>query len=115
MRHNIKKATRYSNTGEAHTEKLNADFIKQRLSPLDFYRHELPKAPLKRQGWNDGGLCCFHGDNKPGSFRVNLTTGAFKCFSCGMAGGDIVAFVMALYGLQFVEALTKLADDWGLI
>jgi DNA primase len=96
-------------------KKLNVDFIKQRLSPVDFYRHELPNAPFKRQGWNNGGLCCFHSDNKPGSFRVNLTTGAFKCFSCGMAGGDILAFSMALYGLEFTEALAKLADDWGLI
>jgi DNA primase len=115
MQNNLKKATRYGNTGKAHIQKLNADSIKNSLTPLDFYRHELPGAPLKRQGWNDGGLCCFHADNKPGSFRVNLTTGAFKCFACGMAGGDVIAFVMALYGLQFVEALAKLADDWGLI
>lgn len=115
MKNGIKKATRYSNTGGVHTEKLNADYIKHTLNPADFYRHELPDAPLKRSGWNDGGLCCFHRDNKPGSFRVNLTTGAFKCFSCGMAGGDVVAFVMSLYGLQFAEALAKLADDWGLI
>ena len=115
MQHNLKKATRYSNTGKAHSQKLNADSIKNALTPLDFYRYELPTAPLKKQGWNDGGLCPFHSDNTAGSFRINLTTGAFKCFSCGMAGGDIVAFVMALYGLQFIEALTKLADDWGLI
>ena len=114
MRHNLKKATGYSNTRRANFQKLTADYIKRSLSPLDFYRHELPNAPLKKQGWNDGGLCPFHSDNKTGSFRVNLTTGAYKCFSCGMAGGDIVAFVMSLYGLQFVEALAKLADDWGL-
>ena len=96
-------------------QKPNADYIKRSLPPFDFYRHELPDAPLKRHNWNDGGLCPFHSDNKAGSFRVNLVTGAFKCFSCGMAGGDIVAFVMALYGLQFIEALAKLADDWGLL
>lgn len=95
-------------------KKLNVDSIKQSLSPLDFYRYELPNAPLKKHGWNDGGLCPFHSDNKPGSFRVNLATGAYKCFACGMAGGDVIAFVMALYGLRFVEALDKLADEWGL-
>lgn len=115
MQHNIKKATRYSNTEKAHVQKLNADYIKRSLSPVDFYQHELPNAVLKKQGWNDGGLCVFHGDNKPGSFRVNLATGAYKCFSCGMAGGDVIAFAMALYGLEFVEALAKLADDWGLL
>jgi DNA primase len=94
-------------------QKLNADYIKRLLNPLDFYRHELPNAPLKKHDWNDGGLCPFHSDNKPGSFRVNLVTGAYKCFACGMAGGDVVAFVMALYGLKFADALAKLADDWG--
>jgi len=94
---------------------LQADFIKDRLWPLDFYSHELPGANLKRNGWNDGGLCPFHDDNKPGSFYVNIVTGAYKCFACGAAGGDIIAFTMSLYGLKFVEALQKLADDWGLI
>ncbi|MFI3197922.1 MAG: CHC2 zinc finger domain-containing protein [Methylococcaceae bacterium] len=95
-------------------KKLNAEHIKNSLTPFDFYSHELPGAPLKKHDWNDGGLCPFHSDNKAGSFRVNLTTGAFKCFACGIAGSDVIAFIMALYGLQFVEALTKLADDWGL-
>lgn len=93
---------------------VNADDIRQSISPLDFYRHELPSATLKQHGWNDGGLCPFHADNKAGSFRVNLVTGAFKCFACGEAGSDVIAFTMALYGLKFVEALHKLADDWGL-
>lgn len=113
MRNNLKAAW-FSQTKAANSQKLTADFIKQRLSPVDFYRHELPNAPLKKQSWNDGGLCPFHSDNRAGSFRVNLTTGAYKCFSCGIAGGDIIAFVMSLYGLNFIEALTKLTDDWGL-
>lgn len=96
-------------------QNLNAKYIKRLLNPFDFYRHELPNASLKKPSWNDGGLCPFHDDNKPGSFRVNLVTGAYKCFACGMAGGDVVAFVMALYGLKFADALAKLADDWGLL
>ena len=96
-------------------KKLNAEYIKRLLTPFDFYRHELPNAPLKKAGWNDGGLCCFHADNSTGSFRVNLTTGGFVCFACGIAGSDVIAFVMRFYGLQFAEALVKLADDWGLV
>jgi DNA primase len=105
----------YGNTRAATKQKLSADYIKQNINPTDFYRYELPKAPLKKQGWNDGGLCPFHHDNKPDSFRVNLISGAYKCFACGAAGGDIVAFVMALYAMQFAEALAKLADEWGLV
>lgn len=90
----------------------NAESIKQAIIPAEFYHHELPGVILKKQGWNDGGLCRFHADNKTGSFRVNLTTGGYKCFACGAAGGDIIDFVMASHGLNFADALAKLADDW---
>ena len=88
--------------------------IKNAVSPLDFYTSELPDVILKKYGWNDGGLCPFHADNSKGSFHVNTETGVYKCFSCGAHGGDIIAFTMALYQLQFVEALTQLSDNWGL-
>ena len=114
MATNTKKPNRCANTGRVIKQKLNADYIKRALSPRDFYRHELPNAKLKKHGWNDGGLCPFHADNTAGSFRVNLITGAYKCFACGVAGGDVVGFAMALYGLKFADALVKLADDWGL-
>lgn len=115
MRHSIKKAAAYATRAATQYQKLNADFIKNALNPLDFYRHELPNAPLKKHGWNEGGLCPFHADNHAGSFRVNVITGAYKCFSCGMAGGDLIAFTMTVYGLRFVDALAKLADDWRLL
>jgi DNA primase len=111
---NARQAAWYGNTKAATKQNLNADYIKQSLTARDFYRRELPDAPLKKHGWNDGGLCPFHSDNNPGSFRINLATGAYKCFACGAAGGDVIAFAMTLYGLQFLEALAKLADDWGL-
>ncbi|MDO9213447.1 MAG: CHC2 zinc finger domain-containing protein [Methylococcales bacterium] len=93
--------------------KLNADDIKQSVNPADFYRHEL-NVPLKKHGWQDGGLCPFHSDNKQGSFFVNLETGAYKCFACVANGGDIISFTMALHGLRFAEALAQLAHDWGI-
>lgn len=92
----------------------NAESIKRAIIPAEFYRHELPGVFLKKPGWNDGGLCPFHDDGKTGSFRVNRVTGAFKCFACGEAGGDVIAFTMSMYRLNFTEALAKLADDWGL-
>ena len=89
--------------------------IKINIIPHDFYNHELPNVIFKKNCWNDGGLCPFHSDTKAGSFRVNLATGGFKCFACGIAGSDVIAFVMGLYVLQFAEALAKLADDWGVV
>ncbi len=96
-----------------NSKNLQVDSIKNSITPLDFYCHELLGATLKRHGWNDGGLCPFHEDNKPGSFHVNIETGAYKCFSCGSAGGDIITFVMERYSLTLIEALQRLSDEWG--
>lgn len=89
--------------------------IKAHILPLDFYRTEMPTLPAPRgSGWRDGGLCPFHADNHPGSFHVNLDTGAFKCFSCGAKGGDIIAFLQLRDGLSFTDATHTLATEWGL-
>ena len=94
---------------------IDVDYIKRCINPADFYRYELPDAIIRRYGWNGGGLCPFHSDSTAGSFRINAATGAFKCYSCGTKGGDIISFKMALNGLNFIDALTMLADDWGLV
>lgn len=93
---------------------LDANFIKRTVAPLEFYRHQLSNVPLKKRGWNNGGLCPFHADNTPGSFHVNTETGAFKCYSCDIKGGDVIAFTMVLRDLSFPDALERLSDDWGL-
>lgn len=86
--------------------------IKQEISPLDFFNHELPDARLTKDIWNNGGICPFHNDGKPGSFFVNVESGGYNCFSCGAKGGDVISFTMAVYGLSFPEALAKLSEDW---
>jgi DNA primase len=93
---------------------LKADDIKKAILPASFYQYELPNAKLLRPAWNVAGLCPFHDDRKPGSFHVNLKTGAYICFACGSAGGDIIAFMMDVHRLSFTDALNELAKDWGL-
>lgn len=66
---------------------------------------------LKKMGRNHKGLCPFHGEKTP-SFMVNEELGIYKCFGCGV-GGDIFNFVMEIEGLDFGEALRKLADKAG--
>jgi DNA primase len=66
---------------------------------------------LKKMGRNLKGLCPFHGEKTP-SFMVNEELGIYKCFGCG-AGGDVFNFLMAIEGLDFGEALHKLADKAG--
>lgn len=94
---------------------LRASDVKSRIPPADFYRAELRTMPAPRGGgWRDGGLCPFHGDKHPGSFRVHLGTGAFICFACGAKGSDIVAFVQMRDALSFPESLRKIGEEWGL-
>lgn len=89
--------------------------VKIYIPPAEFYRVELSAMPPPRSiGWHDGGLCPFHNDKHTGSFRVNLETGSFVCFSCGSKGGDIIAFIQQRDRLSFPEALNKLTDEWGL-
>ena len=68
--------------------------IKAYIPADKFYRVELSTMSLPRgAGWQDGGLCPFHADKQPGSFKLNVKTGAFKCFSCETKSGDIIAFI----------------------
>jgi DNA primase len=57
------------------------------------------------------GLCPFHEEKTP-SFNVRPSHGTFHCFGCGV-GGDVIAFVMKIEHLGFVEAVERLADRTG--
>ncbi|MGH3761794.1 DNA primase [Actinophytocola sp.] len=58
------------------------------------------------------GLCPFH-DEKTPSFNVRPTHGTFHCFGCG-EGGDVIAFLMKIDHLSFVEAVERLAEQVGI-
>ncbi len=66
---------------------------------------------LKRVGKDYKGLCPFHKEKTP-SFYVNPEKGIFKCFGCG-EGGDVFAFVQKAKGLEFVESVRQLANQFG--
>lgn len=91
------------------------DRVRDAVDPAEYYRETLPTMPALRprgDGWNDGGLCPFHDDKRPGSFRVNIKTGAFRCFACGAHGGDIVAFEAALLPAAPSAAAREIAREW---
>lgn len=90
-----------------------ADNLKSSLSPERYYSAHLNGSCGKPTGhgwhtWN--GLCPFHNDKRAGSFVVNKSTGAFKCFSCGESGGDIIAFHMKANGMSFKQAFKHLQE-----
>jgi DNA primase len=63
---------------------------------------------LKRAGSAIKGLCPFH-DEKGASFHVTPERGYFHCFGCQM-GGDVIDFIREIEGLDFVEAIERLAE-----
>ena len=66
---------------------------------------------LKKMGRHHKGLCPFHAE-KTASFTVNEEMGFYKCFGCG-AGGDVIKFLMEIEGVDFRDALERLADKAG--
>ena len=67
---------------------------------------------LKRAGTDFKGLCPFHTEKSP-SFNVSATRNTYHCFGCG-AGGTAIRFLMEHDGLQFTEAVKRLADAAGI-
>lgn len=82
--------------------------IKERLSITEVVQTYLP---LKQSGRNLKANCPFH-QEKSASFMVNPERGIYHCFGCNESG-DIFSFVMKMDGLDFREALEKLARQAG--
>lgn len=66
---------------------------------------------LTRRGTRMIGLCPFHSEKTP-SFGVSRSKQLFHCFGCGV-GGDVFGFVMRMEGIDFPEAVRRLAREAG--
>ena len=91
-----------------------------RFSPslLDEIRARLPvsqvvgrKVALKKKGREYAGLSPFKSEKSP-SFFVNDQKGFYHCFASG-EHGDIFTFLMKTEGLEFPEAVERLAAEAG--
>lgn len=95
---------------------MAADFeriIAAALSGIDaVLSHWLPGG--KRQGHEYLPLNPRRSDSKPGSFSINLNTGAWSDFATGDKGGDLVSLVAYLENIKQGEAAKLLSDFLGL-
>lgn len=63
---------------------------------------------LKKKGQSYVGCCPFH-DEKTPSFSVHPIKGVFNCFGCGKSG-DLITFIMEYEKLEFLKAISFLAE-----
>ena len=85
------------------------DELRARLSIVDIVGR---RVPLTKKGTNYWGCCPFHNEKTP-SFSVNEEKGFYHCFGC-QEHGDIISFVMKTNNMDFVSAITELANIAGI-
>lgn len=68
--------------------------------------------PLKKKGSNWMCCCPFHKEKTP-SFSVSPAKQFFHCFGCG-EHGDAIGFLMKYEGLEFPDAVRRLAGFYGM-
>ncbi len=87
-------------------------FIQELLARADVVDIVGRYVPLKKGGANFMGLCPFHGEKSP-SFSVSPTKQFYHCFGCGK-NGNAISFLMEHVGMEFVEAVKDLAQQYGM-
>jgi DNA primase len=89
-------------------------FIDDLKTRADLVRIIQPYAQdLKKKGANWMACCPFHQEKTP-SFSVNPSKGFYKCFGCGK-GGTAFNFLMEMEGLNFPEAVKRVAEMSGVM
>ncbi|MFT4811673.1 MAG: DNA primase [Marinoscillum sp.] len=89
--------------------RIPQNFIDDLISRLDIIDVVTARIRLKKTGKNYSACCPFHNEKNP-SFTVSPDKQFYYCFGCG-ATGSAVKFVMEFDGLEFPDAVEKLAGD----
>lgn len=84
------------------------DAVRERAGLVDVVGESVK---LVRRGRSFVGLCPFHQERTP-SFHVNEERGFYHCFGCA-AHGDAIKFVQETEGLDFADAVRRLAERAG--
>ena len=87
-------------------------FIQELLARADVVEIVGRYVQLKKGGANFMGLCPFHAEKSP-SFTVSPSKQFYHCFGCGK-NGNAISFLMDHSGMNFVEAVKDLAQQYGM-
>jgi DNA primase len=85
------------------------DQIKENIDIVEFIS---TYVPLRKTGRSYVGFCPFHPNTRTPAFHVFPDTQSFHCFGC-KASGSVFDFLMRREGLEFREALERLAQRAG--
>ena len=85
------------------------DQIKERIDIVEFIS---AYVSLRKVGRSYLGFCPFHTNTRTPAFTVYPDTQSYHCFGC-KASGTVFDFLMQREGLEFKDALEKLARRAG--
>lgn len=75
--------------------------------PVTYFEEQGLKLSGPRSAMWKTTACIFHGGSD--SMRINTHSGAWVCMAgCGARGGDVLAYEMAVAGIDFVDAAKAL-------
>lgn len=102
MRANLQK--RHGNF-TSKTKKYKRTFNRSLLpTPASYYTKQFPRLKIKSE-WVKV-KCCFHKPDNHPSLNISMIDGHFRCFSCGAAGCDVIAFHTLRYRVSFIDTVT---------
>src|SRR3990172_7918373 len=94
------------------TGRIPQSFIQDLSTRTDIVELIQLRIAIKKRGNNYLGLCPFHQEKTP-SFTVSAEKQFYYCFGCS-AHGNALGFLMNYERMEFIDAVTYLANQLGL-
>ena len=92
---------------------IPSDFVREIVDVSEIVSLIDSYMPLKKKGKDHWGICPFCDDGNNPSFSVSEQKQFYYCFKC-RATGNVISFLQAHLGFDFVESVEALASKAGL-